>query len=86
MIIGVSIKHNDLVVCLPKPNRHHDCIYYACEVLGLKPPICGQMTKQGFYLSDGTFLDRKTGLEYAKEHNQLINKQAHTNLFSEDLW
>ena len=86
MIIGVAIQHNDLTVCLPKPNRHHDIIKYACDVLGLKPPICGKMTKQGFYLEGGTFLNRKDGLEYARKNNQLINKQAHTNLFSEDLW
>jgi len=86
MIIGVAIKHNDLVICLPRPNRHHDCINFACNVLGLSSPICGQMTKQGFYLANGNFLDRKKGLEYAKKNNQLINKQAHTNLFSEDLW
>lgn len=86
MIIGVAIKHRDIMICLPKPNRHHDCIRYACDVLGIKPPICGLMSSQGFYTSDGVFLDRKEGLAYVKLNNQLINKQAHTNLFSEDLW
>ncbi|MDH4609735.1 hypothetical protein [Pseudomonas sp. BN102] len=53
-IIGVAVRQGDLVICLPKPNRHHDCIQYAVEVLGLKPPIGAPARDQGIYPADGT--------------------------------
>jgi len=84
--MGVAIKYNDICICLPKPNRHHNCIWYAAEVLKLKTPIGNPGSSQGFYLNDGTFLNRQDALEYAIKNDQLINKQAHHDLYSEDLW
>ena len=86
MIIGVAVIQKNVMICLPKPNRHHDCIMYAVQVLGLKGPIAGPAKDQGFYLGDGTYLEREEALVYAKKHDQLINKEAHAYLFSEDLW
>jgi len=86
MILGVAVKQGDLVICLPKPKRHHHCMKYATEVLGLKPPIGAKALHQGFYLKDGTFLNREEAFKYAKEHNQIINSEARHCLFSEDLW
>jgi len=86
MIIGVAVKHGDVCICLPKPSRHHHCMRYAVDVLGLKPPIGANADFQGFYLKNGKFLNRKSALEYAKEHKQLVNKEATGYLFSEDLW
>ncbi len=86
MIIGVTVKRGDITVSLPKPNRHHDCIYYAHFTLGITLPTNNKLSEQGFYLADGTFLNRVDALKYAKKNNQLINQQAHTQLYSEDLW
>jgi len=81
-IIGVAVKQGDLMICLAMPNRHHHCIDFACQVLGLDPPIYGE---QGFYLADGTFLNREVAREYAIMHHDIIPRHA-TQLFSEDLW
>ena len=86
MILGVVVTYGDLHICLPKPNRHSDCIYYAHFTLKLENCINGKLSTQGFYTEDGSYLDRKTALKYAKEHNQLINSQASIQLYSEDLW
>lgn len=86
MISGVAVKQRDLVICLPAPNRHSDCMRYAVDVLGLTPPIGSPALNQGFYLADGTYLNREDALAYARAHGQLINKEAHAYLFSEDLW
>ena len=55
-IMGVAIKHGDLVIALPKPNRHHNVIRFMADTLGLNTPIGGG--GQGFYLEDGTYLNR----------------------------
>ena len=87
MIIGVVIKRGNLHICLPKPNRHSDCFYYAHFTLGLVDTSrTGKLSEQGFYLADGTFLNRKEALKYAENNKQLINKEAHVQLYSEDLW
>ncbi len=85
-IIGVAVKQGDLVICLPKPNRHHDCIRYAVDVLGLTPPISSRTESQGFYTASGRFASRGMALDIARYHKQLINKEAHHGLFSEDVW
>ncbi len=86
MIIGVAVKQGNLMICLPKPNRHHHCIRYAVDVLGLTPPIGSGKNNQGFYTADGKYLMRAAALKYAKKHGQLINTEARCYLFSEDLW
>jgi hypothetical protein len=92
MIIGVAVKQGCVFICLPKPNRHHDCINYAVEVLGLKPPIGAYFDGQGFYTEEGHFLNRIQAYKHALENNQITNRQKTGNgyngdsLFSEDLW
>lgn len=85
-IIGVAVKQKDLMICLPKPNRHHDCIRYAVETLGLTPPIGAPALNQGFYTANGVYLNRERAFLYAKERGQIINPEAHKYLYSEDLW
>ncbi|WAG77028.1 hypothetical protein LMK08_16765 [Metapseudomonas furukawaii] len=85
-IIGVAVRQGDLMICLPKPNRHHDCIRYAVEVLGLKPPIGAPARDQGFYLADGTYLNREQAFQHVKQIGQPHSPEAHRYLFSEDLW
>ncbi len=74
------------MICLPKPNRHHDCIRYAVQVLGLTPPIGAGADQQGFYTAEGKYLRRAAALNHAQKHNQLINPDARRYLFSEDVW
>lgn len=85
-IIGVAVKLGDVTICLPKPNRHYDCIRYAAETLGLHPPISAPEDSHGFYLVDGTYLTRKEALVYANKIFQKIKRDAKVYLFSEDLW
>lgn len=86
-IIGVAVQQGDLVICLPRPKRHHDVMRYAVEVLGLTPPIGTPVDDQGFYLADGRYMTRKEALAHVKETGQeLINPDAKHYLFSEDLW
>ncbi len=88
-IKGVAIKHGDLVIALPKPNRHHNVISYAVQELGITPPVgCQTEDAQGFYLEDGTFFNRYQAWRHVvrcgfKKEKELM-KQLH--LFSEDLW
>lgn len=86
LIIGVAVKQGGICICLPKPNRHHNCINYAVEVLGLTPPIGAPADNQGFYLSDGTYLNRKEAFVHAKKVGQFMFPDANKILFSEDLW
>jgi len=44
MIIGVAVKAGELMVALPKPNRHADCINIILS-LGLVPDIQNQWGK-----------------------------------------
>lgn len=86
-IIGVAIKHNDLVACLPKPNRHHHVITYMVDTLGIDPPV-GHQGKdgQGFYLSNGEYLNRYDARTLAIETGQCETPDHARELFSEDLW
>lgn len=87
MIIGVAIKHGDLVIALPRPNRHHDVIKHMINVLGIKPPVGHQYKDgQGFYLTDGTYLNRRQARQYALDHKQCEKPDNPRELFSEDLW
>lgn len=84
-IIGVAVRHNGVTICLPKPNRHCDCIRYAVDILGLTPPISS--LDQGFYLSNGKYLDRKRAAAYVRIIGQkLRSEKLKKKLYSEDLW
>ena len=87
-IIGVAIKHGDMVIGLPKPYRHHNVIRHMVDELGITPPVGHQHRDetQGFYLTDGTFLNRRQALKYALDHQQITEADHPTELFSEDVW
>lgn len=96
MIEGVAIKVGELMVCIPKPSRHHHCIHYAVQVLKQNPPVAGNFEAQGFYTDDGRYLTRTQAFKYAKEHgipfirgeprSLTINGKEEQYLLSEDLW
>ena len=85
MITHVAIWHNNQLVALPPPYRHHNLFqlitnrdYNGFEI-------------QGFLDGLGNFLDRREAYIHAKAHNQVkrspdpIYYQG-DELFSEDLW
>lgn len=90
IIIGVAVKFNKVMVCLPKPNRHCDCFRYAKEVLKLNRKTCvtgGAVSSQGFYTEEGMFLDRFEAFKVAEESKQIILYDEKKGcLFSENLW
>lgn len=87
-IIGVAIKHGDLVIGLPKPKRHHHVLRYMIDELGITPPVGHQHGNegQGFYLNDGTYLNRGQARWHALDNGQVEKTDHAYELFSEDLW
>lgn len=101
MIIGVAVKAGELMVALPKPNRHADCINIILS-LGLVPNIQNQWGKslhQGFYCEQGKFYTRPQAFLHAVECGQLEfcanqlelialgeMKFSRLRVCSEDLW
>ncbi len=83
-ITGVAIKYNDLVICLPKPNRHHNVIRLMVE-MGFTPSRVPQ-ANQGFYTLAGEFLDREVAMVRAKELELELRGRVTNELFSENLW
>ena len=85
-IIGVAVKFNKIMVCLPEPNRHCDCFRYAKEVLKIDYQGCAA-DNQGFYTDDAVFLNRKAAYCVARKENQIVNPDPGKGiLFSENLW
>lgn len=96
MIVGVAIRNAEVIISLPKPNRHCDCFRYAFEVLGIECPklkIGAKREHQGFITDKGVYLDRLQAMRHAKRCGQKLiktddeikHKWSHP-LFSEDLW
>lgn len=83
-IVGVALRHKDLLLALPRPNRHHNVGFFATCVLGIKPPY--GRDEMGFYLKDGTFLNREEAREHALKTGQVTETDHPRELFSEDLW
>ena len=88
-VIGVAIRGKNLTICLPAPNRHSDCFYYAKQVLHInctKSKIGVRAIDQGFYLADGTFLNREEAWQHVKKIGQVREPGIRKYLFSEDVW
>lgn len=83
-IIGVVVRFGDITICLPSPNRHCHCFQKAREI-GITNQS-GKADDQGFYLADGTYLNRIQALEHVKKVNQKMRSEPNRYLFSEDLW
>lgn len=72
------------VFSLPIPARHHDLIRKLREE-GYEGPVHGD--RQGFLLSDGSFVMRKTAGSLAARNGQLRNGKQISGVFtSEDVW
>ncbi|MCK5020902.1 MAG: hypothetical protein KAS32_28030, partial [Candidatus Peribacteraceae bacterium] len=83
-IIGVAIKHGDMVIGLPKPNRHHHVIKYMVKGLGITPPV--GCKSQGFYDAKGKYYGREEARQHTMNSGQCESPDHHRELFSEDLW
>jgi len=85
MIVGVAIKKEHLVFCLPEPFRHHHVIAMMVNIYPEFHPF-KPFKEQGFITDDWKYLDRKTAAKYALENGQCTELISPPNLFSEDLW
>lgn len=81
-IVGVAIKKDQIVYCLPKPFRHHDVIEMMIKIYGESKPF----QNQGFVTEDWRYFDRKTAAEYALYYGQCKKLISPPRLYSEDLW
>ena len=84
MIMGVAVKHGDMVIGLPKPNRHHHVIRHMVQVLGIDGPVGHE--GQGFYDATGEYFDRVQARLVVVLSGQCRDFDHPTELFSEDLW
>lgn len=83
-IIGVAVRFGDICVALPKPNRHCHCFWEARRI-GITSQS-NRANDQGFYLEDGTFLNRVQAMEHALKVGQPFREKPTHALFSENLW
>lgn len=82
-----AIRINDgTLFSVDHPGRHHDVIREIRES-GYTGPVGGD--RQGFILSNGNFVMRKTALRVAIKAGQVQRDKCHApgvGLFSEDVW
>jgi hypothetical protein len=84
MIAAAAIKYRDVIVSMPRPNRHHNIIYSVYNLWSIRT---GSNGVQGFITDTGEFVDRVEGLRIARDNNQIIHKHgSDKELFSEDMW
>jgi hypothetical protein len=83
-IVGVSIMRDGIPASLPKPYRHHHLILMLASI-GEDTPITGE---QGFWTSNGRFVDRVEGKKIAVAAGQYkaATDPDLVDLYSEDLW
>jgi len=88
MITGVAIRNENMVISLPKPNRHSDCFAYAQNLgINLSESQLGKKADhQGFITHTGKFLNRVEAAKYLKRIKQETVVKIGTVAISEDLW
>lgn len=88
MIIGVAIRNDNMVISLPKPNRHSDCFAYAKRLgINLSESELGKKADhQGFITHTGKFLNRVETAKYLKRIKQPTIVKIGKVAISEDLW
>ncbi len=92
-IVGVACRYGQLILAMPKPNRHHNIFKeYATQFekyLPMSRSVGGDYEEQGFITSEGEFVDRIEAMIIALKADQLLLKNPNykdDRLFSEDLW
>ena len=89
MIIGVALRNEEIIIMLPKPNRHCHCFWHLKKmgINAAKAKIGVKADDQGFYTHTGKYLTREQACKYAKRIKQkTIDGPVKNYLFSEDLW
>lgn len=82
-VATAAIRIGEAVFTLPRPNRHHNIIWWL-SALGVKSR---DTHVQGFVLNNGCYVDRVSAAHYATLAGQLTKPLiAPPNLYSEDLW
>lgn len=85
-LTGVALNWKGRVYTLPAPNRHHQLLAHATEILELPREACN-VENQGFVTSSGRFVDRKEALGIARAAKQVRRDIGRAKvLFSEDVW
>lgn len=85
-ITHVAIRFRGKIYSLPRPNRHHDVLFLIAKETGAQY-IDAHLEDQGFLDDEGTYLNRKQGLERAMVNHQIKDEsKVRGLLFSEDLW
>jgi len=84
MIVGVAIKKDHIVFCLPKPFRHGHVIKMMKYSYNEGRPLI----HQGFITDDWKYLNREDALVHAIISRQCLEENILNppELFSEDLW
>jgi len=88
MITGVAIRNENMVISLPRPNRHSDCFAYA-QKMGINLSDSGLGKKadhQGFVTHTGKFLNRVETARYLRRTKQVTVVKIGKVAISEDLW
>jgi len=92
-IISAALKLGEVIISLPKPNRHHDLLRETFLATG--DAKFGKDATQGFLTDQGTFLTREEAFRVAFEFglfkwwNTSEDRTPPRNsgkLYSEDLW
>ena len=96
MIVGVAVRNENILITLPRPNRHCDCFRYCMEELGFRAPTKGIGSgkyNQGFITDEGLYLDRWEASKHVSECGQELLpdnagqiKKPTSPLISEDVW
>lgn len=88
--VAVCLKSSgyELVLSLPKPNRHSDVVSAGNFLASGKLGSLSSNEKQGFITSEGRFVDRREAYRVAVIAGQIIKGPAmpHIGLSSEDVW
>lgn len=86
-ILGVAVHYGDLVICLPKPNRHGDVVRYMQKTLKLDIPEAPETDgSRGFYTADGTFLTRFHARRHVIACGFKKESELGAVLFSDQMW
>ena len=88
VIVGVALRGENIIIKLPRPNRHCNCFWYALSI-GLDHVKVGLGKKaidQGFYTHTGKYLNREQAAKYVKRIKQPTVEKVSKHLFSETMW
>ncbi len=88
MIVGVAIRSKNMIIMMPRPNRHCNCFWYA-QSIGIdcsKEKLGTHGIDQGFYTHTGKYLDREQAAKYVKRIKQKTVEKVSKYLFSETVW